>query len=170
MSRVKIRAYKGPLTVLGAGVLGFSLFCLVAAAALTDPRVPSISEIEPQNIVDSAVSNLNTVAALTVEVITQYVFTATSTTTPSVTPQPTDTATFTIVPHTRIPPTRTRRPGPEATSTPTPTRVPTSTPTDIPTSTLTTSPTNTPTEVLTSTPTPTDTPTEVPTSTPTDGF
>ena len=120
--------------MLGAGILGFSLFCLVAAAALTDPRVPNVSDIQPQNIVDSAVSNINTMAALTVVVITQYVSPPTDTVTPSPVPTITDTNTATRPPtRTLPPPTRTRKPG----STATPTKVPTNTSTKEPTNTPT---------------------------------
>jgi hypothetical protein len=158
---VKLRAYSGPLTVLGAGALGFSLFCIVAAAALANPGTSDVSAIEPQDIVDSAFSNpINTAAALTVVGITAFI--STPTLTPSDTSVP--TASETLAPSStpiRIfitwTPTRTRRPDPRATLTYTPTRIPTRTPSR--------TPTRTPTRTATIPPSPTDTLTPRPTFT-----
>jgi hypothetical protein len=149
---VKIREYSGPLTVFAAGVLGFSLICIVSAAALVNPSAPRASDIGAQDIVDSAFSNpINTAVALTAVEISEYI----TTPTPTLTLHPTITASVTatkriFVTWTPLPPTRTREGRPSATST----RVPSRTPTRI----LLPSPTNTPNP-------PTDTP-EPPTDTP----
>ena len=91
---MKLREYSGPLTVLGAGALGFSLFCIVAAAALANPGTSDVAAIEPQDIVDSAFSNpINTVEALTVVQITAFI--STPTLTPSETSVPTASETIT---------------------------------------------------------------------------
>lgn len=161
---MKIREYKGPFTVLTAGAIGFSLFCIVSAAALADPGAPNVSAFEPQELVDSAVSNLSTVAALTVEVIAEYVATFT--------PRPTDT--FSILPTsnlagtpTLINPflsnqaTRTRAPRDIFTPSRTPTRIPSRTSTPIPPFTQTPEPTDTDVPP-TNTPIPTDTDTPIP--------
>lgn len=172
-----IKQYAGPLTVLGAGAIGFSFFLIVAAAALTDPRTPTESQInlEPQNIVDSAVSNINTMAALTVESVSQYIPTATITPSPSNVPTDAESPTYTATvrpTRTRLPPTRTREPSDSlprtATSVPTlistTTSLPTLTDTPLPTFTETPDPpTNTPDP--TDTPVPTDTPEPEPTNT-----
>jgi len=166
--RVRIREYKGPLTVLAAGTLGFSLFCIVSAAALADPRVPNISSIKPQNIVDSAFSNINTMAALTVEVVSQYIFTPTATPTPSLSPTfiGSNTSTLSSSPiRNAIPPTRTRVPRPTQTATHIPPITPSQTPLP-PTDTYTPIPTETPvpTDIPSNTPVPTNA--DQPTSTP----
>jgi len=179
---VKIREYSGPLTVLGAGVLGFSLICIVSAAALANPRTPPASDIGAQEIVDSAFSNpISTAAALTAVEISEYIPTPTPTFTESVTPSITAIAYITptkpFVTWTPILPTRTRMPRLSATPTSlrvpsrTPTKIPVPSPTDtrIPTLTFTPQPTETdtplpppntphPTETNTSEPQPTDTP------------
>ena len=152
--KANLRAYQGPLTVLAAGVLGFSLFCIASAAALINPGTTHASDIEPQDIVDSAFSNpISTAVAMTVVEIYEYIPTATPSerAEASVTAIPSGTPTVrAFITWTPVPPTRTR-----IRDTASPTRFPTSTPTRIP-------PTNT--SVPTSTPVPTDTP--VPTETP----
>src|SRR5215207_8335803 len=172
------------MIVLAASALGFSLFCIVSAMALTGAKASSSPPISfgPQSLVDSAVQNLNTMAALTMEVVSQYV-TPIPTLTLSPASDTSNTSTDAILPtrirptQTPLPPTRTPRPKPnfEPTNTPTPTNVPTdtptSTPTNTPTATPTSTPTNTPTDIPTSTPTdtpvpPADTPTSTPTDTP----
>ena len=165
-----IRQYAGPLTVLAAGAVGFSFFLIVAAAAITSPRAPNASQIdlEPQSLVDSAVSNMNTMAALTVEAVSQYIPTATVTPSRTSVPTETEAPTFTATLHptrTRIPPTRTREPSdppPIRTATSLPTRTatpePTFTSTSIPTFTDTPIPTDTPEPPPTDAPVPTDTP------------
>jgi hypothetical protein len=168
--RVTIREYKGPLTVLAAGTLGFSLFCIVSAAALADQRAPNVSSIKPQNIVDSAFSNISTIAALTVEVVSQYIYTPTPTPTSSLIPTSTvsNTPTLFIV-HTRtpIPPTRTRGPGFPPTATHIPSFTPNPTNTHLPpTDTFTPIPPDTDTPVPTDTLEPTNTPIPPDTNTP----
>ena len=163
---MKIREYSGPLTVFAAGVLGFSLICIVSAAALVNPSAPRASDIGAQDIVDSAFSNpINTAAALTAVEISEYI----ATPTPTLTLHPTITVSITatnkiFVTWTPLPPTRTRVGRPSATST----RVPSRTPTRI----LLPSPTNTPVPPTdTSEPPPTDTPvppTDTPEPPPTD--
>src|SRR5215211_5762354 len=149
------------MIVLAASAFGFSLFCIVSAMALTGARASSSTPISfgPQSLVDSAVQNLNTVAALTMEVVSQYV-----TPIPTLTLSPvsgaSDTPTDSILP-TRIRPTQTPIPSP-STRRPRPGTAPTNTPTNTPTAVPTSTPTNTPTS------TPTNTPTDTPTSTPTD--
>ena len=147
---MKAREYGGPVGVLAAGVIGMSLLCSVSAMAMGDLRnyFPIIT-IEPLNILDLAVSNLETAAALTEQAVTVFVPTQTlvPTATLSMTPLPSDTSTpkrFVTVT-----PTRTRRPRPSNT----PMVVPSKTSTHIP-------PTQTDIPI-----TPTDTP-EPPTLTP----
>src|SRR5512134_4188890 len=95
-TRVKAREYSGPLGILAAGALGLSLLCSVSAMAMGDlNRYISIT-LEPISILDLAVSNFGTAAALTEQVVTIFVPTETITpsSTPvpaSLTPQPTDT-------------------------------------------------------------------------------
>jgi hypothetical protein len=179
---VKIREYSGPLTVLAAGVLGFSLICIVSAAALTNPGTSESSDIGAQDIVDSAFSNpISTAVALTAIEISEYIPTTTPTFTESVTPSPTDlnyiTPTRPFVTWTPVPPTRTRMGRLTATSVPSriPSRTPTNTQAPLPTNTrvptLTYTPLPPPTETPvppTETQSPTDTafPTDQPTDTP----
>ena len=150
---MNIREYRGPLTVLAAGALGFSLICIVSAAALANSAASNGSAIEAQDIVDSAFSNpINTVVALTVVEISEFL--PTTTLTPTPTPADTLTASATIPSNTptRVfltwtprPPTRTREAEPTATRTPT--RTPSRTPTRTPTRTNTPSPTDTNTPI-----------------------
>ncbi len=86
--------------------------------------------------------------------------------TPTPTPEPTETVEPTPAPTQTVEPTPTEEPTQEPTDTPTP--EPTEEPTDTPTPTPTSTPERTPTEVPTATPTDTPTPTETPTPTPTD--
>ena len=163
--------YSGPLGILAAAAIGLSLLCSVSAMAMGDlNRYVSIT-LEPLNIVDLAVSNLETAAALTEQAVTVFVPTETlvPTSTASLTPLPLDTSTSTLVP-TRVQPTATRREreAPTKTSAPPPTKapthVPTRTPTPVPpTATKTDVP---PTETNTPVPPPTDTPVPPPTDTP----
>ena len=166
---MKIREYSGPLTVLGAGVLGFSLICIVSAAALANPQTPSASNIGAQEIVDSAFSNpISTAAALTAVEISEYIPTPTPTFTASITPSLTAityiTPTRPFVTWTPAPPTRTRMP--RWTATATSSRIPSRTPSRTPTKTLVPSPTDTRVPTLTFTPQPTDTDTPIPPNTP----
>jgi hypothetical protein len=156
---VKAREYSGPLGILAAGALGLSLLCSVSAMAMGDLNRYIPITIEPLNIVDLAVSNLETAAAFTEQVVTQFVPTATVTPitptgTASLTPQPTDTQrrfvtiTPTVTRKPRTPPTATHF-VPSQTATTVPSRVPTNTPsrTPIPTWTNTPIPTSTDTPV-----------------------
>lgn len=155
-TRSKAREYTGPLGILAAGAIGLSLLCGVSAMAIGDLSRYVPITLEPINIVDLAVANFQTVAALTEQVVTVFVPTETlvptSTDPPaSLTPLPTDTArrfvtiTPTLPRRTRIPFTATFAPS----RTPTP-RPPTRTPVP-PTATRTRTPTSVP-------PTATDTP------------
>lgn len=170
----------GPVGILAAGAIGISLLCSVSAMAMGDlNRYVSITLV-PLNIVDLAVANFQTAAALTEQVVTAFVPTETLVPTntdspPSLTPEPTETQrrfvtitptlprrtrepfTATTVPSrtpTPRPPTRTQIPTATRTRTPTP-RPPTFTATNIP---------NTPTDtsVPPTDPPPTDTNTPVP--------
>jgi hypothetical protein len=185
---VKIREYSGPLTVLAAGVLGFSLICIVSAAALANPGASEDSDLGARDIVDSAFSNpISTAVAMTAVEIFEYIPTPTTTFTAtaisSITPITYITPTRPFVTWTAVQPTRTRmgRLGATPSPSPAPTRflsqtptriaVSTSTFTRVPTSTFTSRPpTETPippthTQQPTDTPNPSDTP-EPPTDTP----
>ena len=166
----------GPLGILAAGVIGISLLCSVSAMAMGDlNRYVSIT-LEPINIVNLAVSNFQTAAALTEQIVTAFVPTETLVPTstdspPSLTPQPTDTQrrfvtiTPTLPRRTRVPFTATFVPSRTPTSRP-PTATRTRTPIP-PTVTRTRTPippTNTPTDPPTDTPPPPDTNTPEPTS------
>lgn len=151
-TRGKVREYTGPLGILAAGAIGISLLCSVSAMAMGDLNRYIPITLEPINLVDLAVSNFGTAAALTEQVVTVFVPTATITPTnteapPSATPQPTDTQRQFVT----ITPTFTKKPRGTATrvvlNTPTsrpPTRPPTRTNTPRPTATNTPRPTNTP--------------------------
>ena len=154
-----MREYIGPLGILAAGAIGISLLCSVSAMAMGDLSRYIPITLEPINIVDLAVANFQTAAALTEQVVTVFVPTETlvpsNTPAPaSLTPLPTDTQrrfvtiTPTLVRRTRIPPTAvashtptlrppTRTPLPTATRTRTRTPIPPSpTPTDTPVPTI----------------------------------
>ena len=169
---MKAREYSGPLGILAAGALGLSLLCSVSAMAMDDLNRYIPITIEPLNLVDLAVSNLETAAAFTEQVVTAFVPTETltpipPTSTASLTPQPTDTQRRFVT----ITPTRTRRPRipptgtnvvPSQTATTAPSRIPTHTPSRTLIPTLTNTPiTPTPTDppTLTLPPTVTDAPT-----------
>jgi hypothetical protein len=177
---VRVRDYGGPLGVLLAGIVGFSLLCSVSALAMSDLNNYSPVTIEPLNIVNLAVSNLETAAALTEQAVTIFVPTETRTViptktlSPSLTPVPSDTPRpfITITPTvprrtrppatpTSVPPTRTPIP-PTNTSVPTNTPIPTDTNTPIPPPTDTQPPPPTDTPI----PPPTDTKPPPPTDTP----
>src|SRR5215216_4598830 len=159
-TRPRVREYTGPLGILAAGAIGLSLLCSVSAMAMGDlNRYISIT-LEPISLVDLAVSNFQTAAALTEQVVTAFVPTETITVTStkelaSLTPQPTDTQRHFVT----ITPTNTRKPRLTATvigASPT-SRPPTST--RIPTRTNTPRPTWTPVPPTHTSPPPT---TEVP--------
>jgi hypothetical protein len=168
---VQFRDYAGPLGILAAGVVGFGLLCSVSAVAMGDLSSRGANALQPINILDLAVSNLSTSAALTEQAVTAFVPTPTvvPSNTALATPLPSDTATVRAS-FTARPPTRTRLPRPAATATPLPTRtrtpIPAPTDTPLPTSTSTPVPTDTPFP-----PPPTDTPpppTDTPLPPPTD--
>lgn len=157
---MKLREYRAPLIVLAAGSLGFSLFCIVSAAAMAGPSVSSTPiALQPQDLVDSAVSNINTVAALTMQSVSEFIPTATLSPSDTSLPAQAEVSTDTLTPiptRTRFIPSPTRtRESPGARPTSTFTRLPTRTATPIPTSTNTPVPTFTHTSVP---PTSTDTP------------
>ena len=165
-SRVKAREYSGPLGILAAGAIGLSLLCSVSAMAIGDLNRYIPITLEPLSIVDLAVSNFGTAAALTEQVVTVFVPTETlvpsSTAVPaSLTPQPTETQrrfvtiTPTLARKTRIPPTAAII----ASRTPTPRPPPTRTRTPLPTATRTPRPTVTNTPITPTTPSYPDPPT-----------
>src|SRR6266542_5118350 len=174
-TRGRIREYSGPLGVLASGTLGMVLLCIISVFALESPKAPTNVDIEPKNIVDLAVSNLNTVSASTMQAVTGFI--PTSTITPTLTPQFTDTSllvsnTPRFVTVTPTLPRRTRAPLPTATRTalPSPTKTPTDRPLDITYTPITPTPTDTPITptIITDTPIPpypTDTATELPPAT-----
>jgi hypothetical protein len=144
---VKAGEYSGPLGILAAGALGLSLLCSVSAMAMGDLNRYIPVTFEPINIVDLAVANFETAAALTEQMVTVFVPTETlvPTSTPSFTlipPEPTDTARRFVT----ITPTLPRR-----------TRVPSATPVVVASRTSTSRPptrTATPTKTKTRTPRP----------------
>jgi hypothetical protein len=152
---VRLREYGGPLGVLLAGIVGFSLLCSVSAMAMSDLSNYSPVTIEPLNFVDLAVSNLETAAALTEQAVTVFVPTETPTVVPtathtaSLTPTPTDTPRRFVT----ITPTIPRRTRPPAT------------PTSIPPTRTPIPPTSTPIPPDTDTPIPPDTDTPIPPAT-----
>ena len=155
---MKAREYAGPLGVLAAGAIGFSLLCSVSAMAMSDLNQRVSITMEPLNIVGLAVSNFETAAALTEQVVTAFVPTQTLVPTNTLVPTsaPSDTATATPRRFVTITPTLTRRARPPITKTNIP---PTNTPVP-PTRTSVPPPTNTNTPVP-----PTDTPIPPPTET-----
>ncbi len=165
---MKIRDYRGLLAVFVAGALGISLLCSVSGMAIQDLNESTTGvDLAPADIVDAAVSNLNTVGALTMQAFAELIPTSTPTLRPThtVTTFPT-----TVAPRPtafRFPtvsePTRTRRPRPDPTKTAVPpTRTPPPTNTPIPTATD--APTATPVDTATPVP-PTDTIEPPPTNT-----
>ena len=163
---MKLKDYAGPMGVVVAAILGFSMLCAVSGMALSDPSVPTPAADESLNILDVAISNANTAAALTVGAITELVSTPTitPTNTATITPSsvPTDTPTIRVFP-TRIPPTRTRRPIQVSSPTQINTLAPTRTNIPVPTRTYTV--TSFPTEPPTNTPEPPTATQEPPTAT-----
>jgi hypothetical protein len=177
---VKIRDYRGLLAVFVAGAIGISLLCSVSGMAIQDMNASGTAgAFQPENIVDSAVNNLNTAGALTLQAIAEFIPTATRTLRPTITSSPSATLALMTPTAFRFPtlsePTRTRRPRP--------TLIPTRTAAPPPTNTLIPSPTNTPIPPTptdtpvppspTDPPTPTDippSPTDIPPDTPTSGI
>ncbi|HJR80551.1 MAG TPA: hypothetical protein VJ821_10790 [Anaerolineales bacterium] len=166
--------YRGLLWVFAAGILGISLLCSVSGMAIQDLNVATAMALQPGEVVESFVENLNTVAAQTLEAFSELA--ATSTPTPPARATDTTMPTILTVTASRTPvvfrfptviePTQTRRPRPDPTSTRIPTRTPTRVPTRTPTRTPV-PPTNTPPPTFTDTPLPppTATNTPLPTST-----
>ena len=164
-----IKDYTSLLGVVAAGILGMSLLCITSAIALSAPNQSTPIVLEPGNIVDLAVNNINTVSALTVQALSTISFDSTPILLPSRTPtsSPTVTSSPVIIPPTQSQPTRTRRPRipPTFTPRPPPTRTPLPPPTNTavpPTFTPIPSDTNTPIPPDTNTPIPPDTNTPVP--------
>ena len=150
---MKTREYAGPLGVLAAGAIGFSLLCSVSTMAMSDLKNQIAITIEPLNIVNLAVSNLETAAALTEQAVTMFV--PTPTLVPTDTLSPTTLASDTATPRrfVTITPTLTRR----VRASFTPTSIPPKTQTPVPPTNP--PPTNTPIPPTnTFVPTPTDTP------------
>ena len=142
--------YTGLLGVVAAGLLGISLLCITSAIALSAPNAPTAMALEPASIVDLAVNNINTVAALTVQALS-----VDNESTPFLLPSKTPTAsasptaTLMVIPtFTQRAPTKTRAPRIPSTATP----KPPPTKTAIPPSQTNVPPTNTP--LPTSTPIP----------------
>jgi len=174
---VKIRDYRGLLAVFVAAALGISLLCSVSGMAIQDLNESTTGvDLQPADIVDAAVSNLNTVGALTMQAFAELIPTSTPTRPPTITSSPTATVTPLTPTAFRFPtvsePTRTRRPRPDPTNTPVPPTRPAVPPTRTPippTNTLPPTATNTiPPDTLTpepsdTSPPPTDPPTETPT-------
>lgn len=161
------RDYTSLLGVVAAGILGMSLLCITSAIALSSPNQSTPIVLEPGSIVDLAVSNINTVSALTVQAL-DISIESTPLLFPSKTLTSTPSSPTTIPPvissATKPPPTRTRLPRIPSTSTPQP--PPTRTPLPPPTNTRLPPPTNTftPLPPPTDTPIPADTVTPVPTT------
>ncbi|HET6595595.1 MAG TPA: hypothetical protein VFG81_08235 [Anaerolineales bacterium] len=165
-ARAKAREYTGPLGILAAGAIGLSLLCSVSAMAMGDLSRYVPITLEPINIIDLAVANFQTAAALTEQIVTVFVPTETLVPTstdapPSITPSSTDTPRRFVT----ITPTLPRRTRIPSTRTPTP-RPPTATRTSVPpTATRTRTPVP-PTSTRTNTPiTPADPPTNPPSPT-----
>ena len=152
---MKAREYTGPLGILVAGAIGLSLLCSVSAMAMGDLNRYIPMTLVPLNLVDLAVSNFGTAAALTEQIVTVFVPTETlmpsGTPIPeSVTPQSTDTPRRFVT----ITPTVTRRVRATLTAVFVASRTPTRPPTRTPIPTLTRTPRPTPTFPPTLTPVP----------------
>ncbi|MGB8983334.1 MAG: hypothetical protein WCC12_15780 [Anaerolineales bacterium] len=108
---MKVRTYAGPLGILAAGLAGVSLLCSVSALAISDLNSRAPGALEPPNIVELAVDNLNTAAALTQQNMTQFVPSETTFPTHTATLTPRPSTTSTVFPtSTPLQPTHTRRP------------------------------------------------------------
>ena len=138
------RDYTSLLGVVAAGILGMSLLCITSAIALSSPNQSTPIVLEAGSIVDLAVSNINTVSALTVQAL-DISIESTPLLFPSKTPTYTPSSPTAIPPvissATKPPPTKTRVPRIPSTSTPQP--PPTRTPLPPPTNTRLPPPTNT---------------------------
>jgi hypothetical protein len=168
---VKIRDYRGLLAVFVAGAIGISLLCSVSGMAIEDLRQSTTAlALQPADIVNAAVSNLNTAGALTMQAFAELIPTSTPTLRPTHTVTSFPTTVAPLPTAFRFPtssePTRTRRPRPTRIPTGTavpPTLTPVPTATDAPTATLVD--TVTPIDTETLIPTPIDTDTPIPTET-----
>ena len=165
---MKAREYAGPLGILAAGAIGFSLLCSVSAIAMSDLHSHIDVTVQPVNIVDLAFSNIETVAALTQQAVTAFVpspsLVPTNTFSATLTPLPSNTSSNTSTPPRFITatPTVTRRARPPFTAT----FVPTKTATHIPPPTKTNTHVPPPTFTASPVPPPTDTDTPFPTTYP----
>ena len=176
-SEVNLKHYIDLLWVVAAGAVGVSLLCVTAGIALANPHTSAV--LQPPSIIQIAVDNVNTAAALTVEAFPQELITPTLN--PSNTQVPaslTFSPTVTLIPptvtttKTFIPITSTNRPRQvgNSNSNPviTPTWVPTQTSSPLPPPTWTNSPIPPPTDTNTPGPTRTPRPTRTRTPVPTD--
>lgn len=121
---MKLSAYRGLLWVFAAGILGISLLCSVSGMAMQDLNVATAMALQPADVVESFVENLNTAAAVTLEAFEELAATPTSTQPPpqatvTSSPAPSNTPVVFIFP-TSGEPTRTRRPRPTLVPTRTP--------------------------------------------------
>lgn len=57
-SEVKLRHYKAPLIVVGAGALGLLLLCSVSAIALQGPQQPLQEKVDPASVMYGERDNL----------------------------------------------------------------------------------------------------------------
>ena len=168
---MKIRDYRGLLAVFVAAAIGISLLCSVSGMAIEDLRQSTTAlALQPADIVNAAVSNLNTAGALTRQAFVELIPTSTPTLRPTHTVTSFPTTVAPLPTAFRFPtssePTRTRRPRPTHIPTGTevpPTLTPVPTATDAPTATLVDTPT--PIDTAFPTPTPIDTETPIPTET-----
>jgi hypothetical protein len=168
---VKIKEYRGLLAVFIAGAIGISLLCSVSGMAIQDLNESTAGvDLQPADIVEAAVSNLNTAGALTMQAFAELIPTSTPTLRPTHTVTSFPTTVAPLPTAFRFPtsgePTRTRRPRPTLIPTITavpPTRTPIP-PTNTPVPTATDVPTITPVDTATPIP-PTDTIEPPPTST-----
>ena len=137
---MKLGDYRGLVWVFLAGILGISLLCSVSGMAMQDLNVATAMAMQPADVLDSFVSNLNTAGALTMQAFAELAATSTPTLQPTltVTSSPNFTVTVSNTPVIfRFPalgdPTRTRRPRPTATDVPpSPADIPPPAPTDTP--------------------------------------
>ena len=121
-TRVKLSAYRGLIWVFLAGALGISLLCSVSGMALQDLNIATAMALEPADVLDSVVSNLNTAAAMTLQAFSELEASSTPTRPPTSTITSSPTSTVSNTPFafqfiTPRGPTSTRRPRPDPTDT-----------------------------------------------------
>ncbi|HET9587770.1 MAG TPA: hypothetical protein VFO91_03180, partial [Anaerolineales bacterium] len=120
---MKLRDYRGLLWIFLSGILGISLLCSVSGVAMQDLNIATAMALEPADVVEVFVENLNTAAAVTLEAFSELAATSTPTLVPTatVTSSPPVTVANTRVLAFPFPtlagPTQTRRPRPDPTST-----------------------------------------------------